>query len=135
MIFVDAGPILARYLEDDQYHEVALAAWDRLERNGERFVLSSLVLAESLNLLAQRADPAFSASKGRHLLGSEMFRVLRPELEHEAQALWMMSKFSDQKVGFTDCVSFALMKAHGIRRAFTFDRHFDLLGFERFPLS
>lgn len=135
MIFVDTGPIVARYLEDDQHHEVAEAVWDRLERNKERFALSSLVLAESLNLLSQRAEPAFAASKGRLLLGSEMFRLLRPDLEHEAQALWMMSKFTDQKVGFTDCVSFALMRAHRIHRAFTFDRHFDILGFERFPLS
>ena len=40
---------------------------------------------------------------------------------------------ADQEVSFTDCVSFALMREAGIRRAFSFDRHFDLLGFQRSP--
>ncbi|MEP7010884.1 MAG: PIN domain-containing protein [Acidobacteriota bacterium] len=135
MIFVDTGPLVARYLKNDQLHGVAVAIWHELERGRESFALSSLVLAETLNLLSQRADPGFAARKGRKLIGSNSFRLFRPNLEEEANALWMMEKFSDQEVGFTDCVSFALMKTHRIRRVFTFDRHFDIPGFERFPLS
>jgi uncharacterized protein len=40
-----------------------------------------------------------------------------------------MRKYADQGVSFTDCVSFAIMRRHKIRTAFTFDRHFKLAGF------
>jgi len=42
-------------------------------------------------------------------------------------------KYADQDVSFTDCVCFALMRAHNIQRVFTFDRHFRLAGFESIP--
>ena len=41
-----------------------------------------------------------------------------------------MPKYADQRVTFTDCVSFAIMRRRRIRTAFTFDRHFEARGFE-----
>ncbi len=45
----------------------------------------------------------------------------------------LFAKFAGQKVSFTDCVSFSLMRRHGLNRAFTFDRHFADAGFELVP--
>ena len=136
MIFVDTGPIVARYLKNDQHHSRAISTWNSLEKNeSEPLVITSLVLAETANLLAKRASPAFSAARATNILRSNVFQLIRPVLEIEEQALGFMERLSDQGVSFTDCVSFAAMKARGIRRVFTFDRHFDLLGFERFPLT
>jgi predicted nucleic acid-binding protein len=50
--------------------------------------------------------------------------------EDELDALRWMRKYADQRVTFVDCVSFALMRRHRIRAAFTFDRHFKQAGFE-----
>jgi predicted nucleic acid-binding protein len=36
-------------------------------------------------------------------------------------------------VSFTDCLAFALMRRDGIRKAFSFDRHFVAAGFELWP--
>ena len=44
-------------------------------------------------------------------------------------------KYSDQELSFTDCTSFALMKNLGLKKAFTFDSHFLILGFECLPRS
>jgi uncharacterized protein len=41
----------------------------------------------------------------------------------------MRRKYSDQRVSFTDCISFVLMKRERVKIAFTFDRHFSLAGF------
>jgi len=44
-----------------------------------------------------------------------------------------MSKFADQGVSFTDCLSFRLMKRHRIRSVFGFDHHFTAAGFRVWP--
>jgi predicted nucleic acid-binding protein len=43
-----------------------------------------------------------------------------------------MRKYSDQAISFTDCVSFVLMRREGIKRAFSFDKHFRYAGFTLF---
>jgi predicted nucleic acid-binding protein len=45
----------------------------------------------------------------------------------------MAGKFSDQKVNFTDALSFVLMKRANITEAFTFDHHFSIAGFQVCP--
>lgn len=41
----------------------------------------------------------------------------------------LMQKYADQRVSFTDCVSFVLMKKYRVGTAFSFDRHFEMAGF------
>lgn len=51
---------------------------------------------------------------------------------HIEQAAWdILAKYDTAGFSFTDCVSFAVMQALGISTAFAFDRHFDVLGFQR----
>lgn len=59
--------------------------------------------------------------------------MLRPTVEDEVDALRGFAKFADQRVSFTDCVSFALMRRHRIAKAFAFDQHFEYAGFTRWP--
>jgi len=39
----------------------------------------------------------------------------------------------DKEWNLTDCVSFATMKRHGVKTAFTFDSHFKQAGFATVP--
>jgi uncharacterized protein len=133
VIFVDTGAFLARYLSSDSLHALAARAWKQMERRKPATFTSNFVLDETLTLLARRAGYAFAAARGRHLFGSEVLGILRPDADIEEQALHLFEKFADQRVSFTDCVSFALMERHSIDRAFTFDRHFRLAGFEVWP--
>ena len=133
MIFIDTGAFLARFIERDQFHKRALLAWRRIEKRADRCFTSNFVLDETFTLLARRTTYAFSAARARSLLTSRLLVVLRPTKDDELAALDLFEKLADQEVSFTDCVSFALMREAGIKRAFSFDRHFDLLGFERSP--
>ena len=47
--------------------------------------------------------------------------------------LELFRRFADQKVSYTDCVSFVLMRRYAIVRAFAFDRHFIQAGFDLWP--
>ncbi len=91
------------------------------------------MLDETLTLLARRADYRFASERGRRIYASEALTILRADEPTEKKALGFFEKFADQNVSFTDCVSFALMIQHGVERAFTFDRHFALAGFDVWP--
>lgn len=133
MIFIDSNPLLARYHRRDQYHDDAEAFWQELKLLDERLVLSNFVLDEVLTLLARRIGYGFAAERARIIYESERFTILRPEEEDERRAVTLFEKYADQRVSFTDCISFALMRRHRIARVFTFDRHFALAGFQVVP--
>ncbi|MGH9463558.1 MAG: type II toxin-antitoxin system VapC family toxin [Vicinamibacteria bacterium] len=82
------------------------------------------MLDETLTLLARRSSYSFAVDRARSLYASASLEIVRPSNEDEFGALALFEKFADQDVRFTDCVSFALMKRQGVRRAFAFDRHF-----------
>jgi uncharacterized protein len=133
VIFIDSGAFLARYLANDQYHDRAIAAWRRLAKSRERCATSNFVLDETITLLARRAGYKFAAQRARSLYSSRTLVIERPTEQHERAAIDWFEKYADQQVSFTDCVSFALMRANKIKRAFAFDMHFQLAGFVTWP--
>ena len=42
-------------------------------------------------------------------------------------------KYADQKISFTDCLSFIVMQQKNIQKVFTFDKHFEYAGFRIIP--
>ena len=133
MIFIDSGAFLGRFAREDQHHSAAGQGWTRLK--GERLpcFTSNFVLDETLTLLARRTDYRFASERGRALYSSGELHVLRPTLEDEWAAFDWFEQYADQEVSFTDCISFVLMKRAGIGTAFSFDRHFQLAGFNLWP--
>lgn len=92
------------------------------------------MLDETANLIGRKIGYKFAAQVIRSLYTSSHLEILRPTQEVELEALDLFGKYADQKMSFTDCTSFALMRANRLSQAFSFDRHFDLPGFIRFPL-
>ncbi len=131
VIFVDTGAFYARAMRSDAHHTLALATWPKLD--ALRVYTSNLVLCETAELLLRRADAHFAASCVSAILAEEKLTILRPGADEEHTALELMLKFSDQPIGFVDCVSMVLMKKQRIRRVFSFDRHFRTAGFTLWP--
>jgi predicted nucleic acid-binding protein len=131
VIFVDTGAFLARHLVKDQFHERAVDGWVELSRH--RCVTTIHVIDETITLLARRAGHAFAAERARAILTSRVLQVERPGLDDELAALEQFERFGDQAISFTDALSFAVMRRMRIERAFSFDRHFALAGFELWP--
>ena len=97
---------------------------------GKPLYTSNHVLDETWTLLGRRAGYAFAAERAWNVYASPGLEVIYSDEEDELAAVQLFKKFADQKVSFTDCVSFAVMKRYRIRKAFTFDRHFAHAGFE-----
>jgi uncharacterized protein len=133
LIFIDSGAFLARHVERDQHHVQACLAWDLLAGENERCFTSNFVLDETFTLLGRRTSYAFAAAQARSLYTSRVLEILRPTPEDEIRALERFEKLADQKVSFTDCISFVLMRREGLQRVFSFDRHFIHAGFRTWP--
>ena len=69
----------------------------------------------------------------REHLGSQEIVWLNTSREDWHEALRWLEKFADQKLSFTDGLSFTLMRREGMQHAFGFDHHFELAGFELWP--
>lgn len=133
MIYIDTEALIARYIARDDHHTEAQSCWKALEKNKTRLFTSNFVLDETFTLLGRRAGYKFAAERATAIYSSEAFTILRPDKSNELEALRFFEKYSDQMVSYTDCISFALMRKHKIKRAFTFDKHFDLAGFQIMP--
>lgn len=133
MIFIDAGAFIAHHIQRDQHHRQALLSWQELERSRQRCCTTNLVLAESWTYIGKYAGNVFAAERARVLMESASVLVWRPLESDDHGALEFFEKFADQRVGFVDCISFAMMRKNGLKRAFTFDHHFELAGFKIWP--
>jgi predicted nucleic acid-binding protein len=133
VIYIDTGAFLARHLSKDQHHPQANTFWESLHKINEACVTSNFVLDETFTLLGRRAGYNFAAQRARNIYASESLQILRPTRKEELKAIDFFEKYSDQRLSFTDCVSFVLMQSKKIKRIFTFDHHFQLAGFQIYP--
>ena len=60
----------------------------------------------------------------KSLLASQVIQIVRTDETLEQAALNLYARLNNGRVSFTDCVSFAIMRALDIPVAFAFDRHF-----------
>jgi len=127
MIFVDTGAFFALYHARDQHRAAAAALWPRLSKP---LFTSNHVLDELATLLSRSIGYSVAVDRLSDISASPTFEILRTSEEDERAALRLMRKFADQRVSFTDCLSFTLMTRERIRTAFTFDGHFRQAGFE-----
>ncbi len=133
MIYIDTGAFLARHLSKDQYHGQAISFWNSIQKKGETCMTSNFVLDEAFTLLGRRAGYGFAAQRARNIYASESLSILRPNKKDESKAIDFFEKYSGHRLSFTDCISFVLMQSKKIKRVFTFDHHFQILGFQKYP--
>ena len=132
-LFVDTGALVARVLPRDQHNGASRRGWDTLRDVEVKLFSSEHVLDEAVSLLVRQAGAGYAARWARDHLASEEIAWLNTSREDWNEALRWLEKFSDQRLSFTDSLSFALMRREGISSAFGFDHHFELAGFELWP--
>lgn len=133
LLFIDTGAFVAQRSQDDYYHHQALVGFQEILRTGVRVVTSEHVFDETLTLLGRKVNYAFAARVGNDLLGSRLLGWINADSSDHAKAVNLMRKFADQKVSYTDALSFVLMRKEKILHAFAFDHHFVAAGFSLWP--
>jgi predicted nucleic acid-binding protein len=131
-VFVDTGALIARYLKKDGLHSKAVALWLKVEKAPIQCIISPLIIHEVATLLSRRANPLFAAEKIRSIYLSSRFRILRGDSDLEIEALKIMEKYADLPLSYADAFSIAIMREYNIKRVFTFDEDFTVVGFTPF---
>jgi uncharacterized protein len=135
MVFVDTSAFFAWYVQRDSRHRIAHGFWQEMERRSTPLVTTNHVAEETLTLLARKVSYSFAAVIAERFYEPNPVEIIFANQEDEYEAVRYFRKFADQKISFTDCISFAIMKRNHIFTAFTFDRHFVDAGFELIGLE
>jgi uncharacterized protein len=130
--FVDTSAYFALFYDQDRHHREAAETWRFIENEGIQIITSNHVLDELATLLARRTSYAYSANRLTEIYESDI-KIARSNLIIEKESISLFLKYADQKISFTDCVSFVLMDNLYLKKSFTFDRHFFFAGFHVEP--
>jgi predicted nucleic acid-binding protein len=116
----DSSAILALLDADDADHERAVAIANQIASERRPSFITNYIEVEAHALLLRKLGRTLA--REWLLTGSlPMTRVL-PEEEDRAREI--LTRYSDKDWSLGDAISFAVLDMRGIRRAFTFDRHF-----------
>ena len=125
--FVDASYYLALANGDDEHHAKALS-FEMAYRG--KLVTTAYVLVEVLDALTN-GNLRNLAVEIYHAVLEDADTVLIPaSSELLARGVALFKDRPDKQWGITDCISFVVMKEHGITEALSADHHFEQAGFK-----
>jgi predicted nucleic acid-binding protein len=131
-LFVDTSAWLALNDKNDQYHGDAVSRSAKIKQQKIQLVTSEYVLDESITIIRYRVSHRAAVIFGDALMSSTIVSIEDIADAERLKAWALFKKYGDKELSFTDCTSFALMMKLGLQKAFAFDDHFRLLGFQLF---
>ncbi len=130
IIFIDTGAWFAIADKSDQYHSKATDQLEKCIQKDSTFLTSNLVIHETVMLLARKISKQTAIKFLNTIYSDDKVNVVLNDENLEQKAYAIFKKYTDQDFSITDCVSFAIMKENRIKEAFTFDKHFSIMGFK-----
>src|SRR5688572_2751768 len=123
-VLADSSAILALLDADDADHARAVAIARQISAEKRPSFITNYVEVEAHALLLRKLGRAIA----REWLLTGGLTVVRPLPDEEQRAKAILARYADKDWTLCDAVSFALLDARRIRRAFTFDHHFRQYG-------
>ena len=125
-VFVDTSFYIARIMAHDRAHHRAV----RAVRGQITPITSSLIINETISLLQARGFVSAAIEFLRETRANPDVQIIQLDAVIQAEAWDLFVRYGGMGANAVDCASFAIMRRMGIRKAFTFDRHFRQAGFE-----
>lgn len=132
-LLADSAAWLALYDRGDKYHTRAQRAFRELAERQVNFVVTDYLISESITLIMGRAGHATAVMCGDWLLNSPRVRVIRADIDLWDETWRLFKRYDDKAFSFVDCLSFVVMRRERLVDAFTFDHHFEQMGFRLWP--
>ena len=130
-VFVDTSALYAVFSSSDGSNAEAKSIVRELHRRRAALVTTDLVLVESYVLVHARGGLGALLAFRAALTQSTWMQTVSVSAEHQNQAWSLLEQRRDKGYSFVDATSFIVMRALGVREAFSFDAHFSQEGFER----
>ncbi|QTA87916.1 type II toxin-antitoxin system VapC family toxin [Desulfonema magnum] len=131
--FTDTGAWIVLADKKDRYHQNAKEAYNVILSRNISLVTTDYIFDETVTWLRYKIGHTIATDWGQKLLSSRMVEIVQIYDTYLRPAWNIFQKYSDQKFSFTDCTSFAVMKALGLDTAFGFDDHFRIMGLNLIP--
>lgn len=128
---VDTSALHAALDADDDHHSLARTALHNLNGAGETLASHNYVVLETIALAQRRLRQEASRTLVDDVLPALTIFWVERDVQDEACSR-LLSK-GRRAMSLVDCVSFTLMKRHGIEVALAFDEHFRDQGFQTVP--
>ena len=125
-VFADTSFFIAFLSNDDEHYEQAL---NLMQIFRGRITTTMWILAELGNYFSKSKTRLRFVPFVRDLSVDRRVLILPIDQAHFGSALEIYENRSDKEWSITDCTSFLIMKARGIREAWTTDHHFEQAGF------
>jgi predicted nucleic acid-binding protein len=127
--FVDSGAWIALALVRDPLHVQAREQWDMLHDAGAKLHTSGPVVIETFTFLERNANRDVALAWQSSIYKPGTVKILPCELR-DLEQCWEYFRRPDlHKLSAVDATSFVIMRRARIGLAFTFDRHFSVVGF------
>jgi len=122
-VYIDSSAYLSVLMLHDPNNKKAVEILRLILRNKEELVTSYAVIGEILTVSSQKYDRDKGISYVENIIESGIEIVLE-STDLLKRAFRIFGEIGDKDVGWVDCYSFAIIEAHKIEKAFSFDRDF-----------
>jgi predicted nucleic acid-binding protein len=131
IVWVDTSFLYALFAKSDANHVSANKTWNWYINDHKQFVTLNLIIAELGTLLLYRFGHKTALERIAMVQDSTVLRTVYSDSLIEFGVLQWWHKFNDQQFSYVDCASFECMRRLGIKKAMTFDRDYQIAGFEK----
>lgn len=128
-VFVDSSYFVATLAPRDQWQQRTL----RTLQPGLRMITSAAVINETISLLQSRGQISTALQFLQEIRANPAVEIVYLDPALQADAWDLFCRWGGSGANAVDCISFAIMRRFGIKKAFTFDRHFRAAGFDILP--
>lgn len=129
-VLVDSGAWIALVRARDRRHDEAERMFQRALAEGLELVTTNHIVAEVQRFVLFHAGPRAAAFVVDRIGASPRTVIEFSTRAHHDRALAWLRKLADQRLSYTDAISFAVMEEKPCGAAMTFDRDFEAAGFE-----
>lgn len=133
VIIADTSGLISLFSADDNNHEVAMKAAERLRKERRDILIPAAVYVEFLNILGRKAGHAVAVAAVSEFTAP--FMVLSEPHDLPATPALVKFKTAPDAVSFTDCIVMVVADEYGTREIFGFDKQFADAGYSRLEPS